>query len=115
MSTATLNQPMTGPIVQGSVPFSIPSPKPDSNFSLLSNDPVVRYTLEVPAVDGLVIEGNRITARFIVDDNVYFDLNLIGQSIKEKDEFKVEQVFLSYQIEEQQPRAYFVANTLMAV
>jgi hypothetical protein len=115
MSTVILDQPITGPVVQGSVPFSIPLPEPDSNFSLLSHTPEVDYRLEALTVDSPVIADNRITARFIVDDRVYFDLNLIGQSIKEAGEFKVERFFLSYQIQEQRPRAHFVANTLMAV
>ena len=115
MSTVTLDQPITGPVIQGTVPISLPLPKPDSSLSLLINAPRVNYRLEAPIVDSLVIEDNRIIVRFNVDDNVYLDLNLIGQSIEHENEFKVERFSLFYQIEEQRPRAHFVANTLMAV
>lgn len=114
MSTVVVEQPMTGPAVQGSVPISIPLPKPDSNLSLLINAPGVRYRLEALVVDSPIIEDNRIIVRFIVDDNVYLGLTLMGQSIEQENEFKVGRFFLSYQIEEQRPRSHFVANTLMA-
>src|SRR5437588_35256 len=115
MSTVTLDQPMTGPVVLGSVPISIPLPKPDSNFSLLINAPGVRYRLEAPVIDSPVIENDKITARFIIDNNVYLELNLIGQSVEQENKFKVGQFSLFYQIEERRPRAHFVADTLMAV
>jgi hypothetical protein len=105
---------MTGPVVQGSMPISLPLPNADSNLSLLINAPGVRYELEPPIGGGPVIEENKIIARFIVDDNVYLDLNLIGQSIKKDDKFQVGRFFISYQIEEGRPRAHFVANTLIA-
>jgi len=115
MSTITLDQPITGPVIQGSVPISLPLPRPDSNLSLLINAPRVRYRLEAPIVGSPIIEENRITVRFIVDDNVYLDLNLIGQSIEQENKFNVGQFSLFYQIEERRPRAHFVADTLMAV
>ena len=115
MSTVTLEQPMTSPVVQGNVLNSIPLPKPDSNVSLFSDDPIVHYTLEAPIVGSPVIEDNRITARFSVDDNVYLSLNLIGQSVEQENKFKVGQFSLFYQIEERRPRAHFIADTLMAV
>lgn len=115
MSTVTLDQPMTGAVVQGIVPVSLPMLGPDSNLSLLINAPGVRYRLEAPIADSPIIEDKGIIARFTLDANVYLDLNLIGQSVQQKNEFKVGRFFLSYQIEEQRPRAHFVANTLMAV
>jgi hypothetical protein len=117
MSTVILDQTqtMSGPVVQGSAPISIPLPKPDSNLSLLINAPGVRYRLEVPVEDNPIIEANKLAVRFAVDDNVYLGLNLVGQSIEQDNEFKVGQFFLYYQIEEQRPRAHFVANTLMAI
>lgn len=115
MSTATINQPMTGPVIQGSVPISLPLPRPDSNLSLLINAPGVHYELEAPVVDSPVIEDNKITARFSLDENVYLDLNLIGQSIEQDNKFKVGQFSLFYHIEVQRPRAHFVADTIMAV
>jgi hypothetical protein len=115
MSTVTLDQPMTVPDVQGSVPVSIPLPKRDANLSLLINAPKVHYRLEIPVVDRPIIEDNKIAARFFVDNDVYLSLNLTGQSIEQGTAFKVGQFFLSYQIEGQRPRAHFVANTLMAV
>lgn len=115
MSTATLNQPITGPVVQGSVPDSIPLLRSDSNLSLLINAPEILYGLEAPIIDCPIIEDNRITARFIVDENVYLDLNLIGQSMEQENKFKSGQFSLFYHIEERRPRAHFVADTLMAV
>jgi hypothetical protein len=115
MSTVTLNQPVTGPVLQGIVPISLPFPKPDSKFSLLINAPGVLYQLEAPIVDRPTVEDDKITARFVVDDDVYLDLNLIGQSIEQENKFKSGQFSLFYRIEAQRPRAHFVANTLMAV
>jgi hypothetical protein len=113
-STDTLDQPMTGPAAQGSDPISIPLPEPDSNFSLLINAPSVHYRLEAPIADSPVMGGGRVAARFIIDNNVYLDLKLVGQSDEQRNEFKVGRFFLSYKIEEQRPRAHFVANTIMA-
>src|SRR5436309_540419 len=115
MSTITLDQPIIGQALQGSIPISLPLPGSDSNISLLINAPGFHYELEVPIVGNPIIEDNRIVARFIVDDNVYLDLNLIGQSIKLENRFKSGQFSLFYKVEEQRPRAHFVANTLMAV
>ncbi|HWT00658.1 MAG TPA: hypothetical protein VN256_10455 [Pyrinomonadaceae bacterium] len=114
MNTVTLDQPVTGSIIQGSVPISLPLPKPDSNLSLLINAPGILYRLEAPIVDRPVIEDGKISARFIVDDDVYLHLNLIGQSIEQENKFKSGQFSLVYIIEEQRPRAHFVANTLLA-
>lgn len=115
MSTVTLDQSMTGPVFRGSVPIPLPLPKLDSKLSLLINAPGVRYRLESPVIDSPVIEDNKIIARFIVDDDVYLDLNLIGQSIEQGNKFKSVLFSLFYHIEEGRPRAHFVANTLMAV
>jgi len=106
---------MTGPVVQGSVPDSIPLLGPDSKLSLLINATGIRYTLEAPIIDSPIIEDNKITARFIVDENVYLDLNLVGQSIEQENKFKRGQFSLFYHIEEGRPRSHFVADTLMAV
>lgn len=115
MSTGTLEQYITGPVVQGSIPVSLPLPTLDSNLSLLINAPGVLYELEAPIVDSPIIEDGKITARFIVDDNVYLDLKLVGQSVQQENKFKSGQFSLFYQIEERRPRAHFVADTLMAV
>ncbi len=115
MSTVTLDQPVTDPIIQGSVPLSLPLPKLGSKLSLLINAPGVLYQLEAPIVDSPTIDDGKITARFIVDDDVYLDLNLTGQSIEQENKFKSGQFSLLYKIEAQRPRAHFVANTLLAV
>jgi hypothetical protein len=115
MGTVTVDQSITGPVIQGNVPISLPIPRPDSNLSLLVNLPGVHYAFEAPIVSSPVIEDNRIIARFVVDDNVYLDLNLTGQSIQPGNQFKSGQFTLFYKIEEPRPRAHFVANTLMAV
>lgn len=115
MSTITLDQPVTGPVIQGRVPISLPFPRPDSNLSLLINASGVRYELEAPIVGSLTIEDNRIVARFVVDNHVYLDLNLIGQSVDSENKFKSGQFSLFYKVEEHRPRAHFVADTLMAV
>ncbi|HLM58027.1 MAG TPA: hypothetical protein VK422_18120 [Pyrinomonadaceae bacterium] len=62
-----------------------------------------------------VIEAEKIMARFIVDDNVYLDLNLTGHKVEQKSVFGAGQFSLFYQIEERRPRAHFVADTIMAV
>jgi hypothetical protein len=115
MSTVTLDQPLTGPAIQGSIPISLPWPKLDSKLSLLINAPGVLYQLEAPITDSPVIENGKITARFIVDDDVYLDLTLMGQSVEQENKFKSGQFSLFYKIETQRPRAHFVANTLLAV
>jgi hypothetical protein len=115
MSAATLDHPMTSPVVQGSVPDSLPLLKPDSNLSLLINASGFRYGLEAPIIDRPIIEDNKITVRFVVDENVYFDLNLTSQSIDPENKSKPGQFSFSYHIEERRPRAQFVADTLMAV
>lgn len=115
MSTIALDQPITNTFIQGSVPISIPLLKQDSNLSLSINAPEVNYTLEAPLASSPVIDDERIIAQFVIDNNVYLGLHLVGQSIEQENKFKAGQFFLSYQIEEQRPRAHFVANTLMAV
>lgn len=114
MSTMTLEQPMSGPVFQGSAPISIPLPRPDSSLYLPINASGVRYELELPIVGNPIIEDNKIEARFIVDDNVYLDLNLIGQRIKAENKF-IGWFSLFYQIEQRRPRAHFVADNLMAI
>ncbi|MCA1620995.1 MAG: hypothetical protein LC795_17150 [Acidobacteria bacterium] len=114
MSTVILDQSATGLTFQGSVPTSIPLPKPESNLSLLITAPGVSYKLEAPIVDNPIVEDHSIKVRFVVDDDVYLGLNLMGESVKQENEFKVGQFYLYYQIEEQRPRAHFVADTLMA-
>jgi hypothetical protein len=114
MSTVILNQSASDLILQGSVPTSIPLPKPESNLSLLINAPGVSYRLEAPIVGSPIIENGSIKVRFAVDDDVCLGLNLMGESLEQENEFKVGQFFLYYQIEEQRPRAHFVADTLMA-
>jgi hypothetical protein len=115
MSTLTLNEPLTSPILRGTIPISLPLPGQDSNLSLHISTPEVSYDLEVPLVDSPIIEDNRIVARFIVDDNVYLDLTLTGESLIYEERFKYGQFSLFYNIEERRPRAHFVADTLMAV
>jgi len=114
MSTVTLDQPIAGPVLQGSAPISIPLLRPDSHPYLLINTPGERYRLEFPIVGSPIIEDNKIIARFIVDDNVYLDLKIVGQSIESENKF-TGQFSLFYQIEQRRPRAHFVADTLMAV
>jgi hypothetical protein len=114
MSTAILDQSATGLIFQGHVPASIPLPKPESNLSLLINAPGVSYRLEAPVVGSPIIENDSIKVRFAVDDAVCIGLNLTGESLERENKFKVGHFFLYYQIEEQRPRAHFVADTLMA-
>src|SRR5918912_4557256 len=106
VSTVTLDQPMTSPVIHGSIPDFLPLLKPDSNLSLLINLPGVHYRLEAPIVGSLSIEDNRIVARFIVDANVYLDLNLMGQSVELDNKFKRGHCTLFYKIEEQRPRAH---------
>ena len=114
-STVTPDQPLTSPVVQGSSPISLPFLKSDSNLSLLINASDVSYRLEAPIVDSPIIEDDKIIARFIVDDNVYLDLHLMGQGVESKNKFKVGQFSLFYHIKERRPRAHFIADTLMAV
>jgi hypothetical protein len=115
MSTTALDQPMIGPVVQGVVPVSTTLPSPNSKLSLLITAPEVNYSLEAPIIDSPIVEDNKVTARFIIDDNVYLDLTLIDQDSKQENEFKVSQFSLFYYIEERRPRAHFVADTIMAV
>ncbi|HEX8843299.1 MAG TPA: hypothetical protein VF791_01450 [Pyrinomonadaceae bacterium] len=115
MSTITLDQSVIGPVIHGSAPISLPLPGSDSSLSLLINAPGVNYKLEAPIVDSPIIEDNKIIARFFIDDNVYLDLNLIGQSIEPENKFKSGQFSLNYKIQEPRPRAHFVASTLMAL
>ncbi|HVF57712.1 MAG TPA: hypothetical protein VM934_16280 [Pyrinomonadaceae bacterium] len=115
MSAITLDQPITGPIVHGIIPMPMSMPGPDSKLSLNIHALGVHYELEAPIVGSPIIEDSKLIARFIVDDNVYLDLNLIGQNIEQENDFNVGQFTLSYRIEEQRPRAHFVADTLMAV
>src|SRR5205085_9922874 len=96
-------------------PISLPFLKSDSNLSLLINASDVSYRLEAPIVDSPIIEDDKIIARFIVDDNVYLDLHLMGQGVESKNKFKVGQFSLFYHIKERRPRAHFIADTLMAV
>ena len=115
MSTITLDHSVTGNSLHGSIPISLPLPKSDSNISLLINARGFNYELEIPIAGSPIIEDNRIVARFRVDDNVYLDLTLIGQSVESENKFKSGQFSLFYKIEEPRPRAHFIANTLMAV
>jgi hypothetical protein len=114
MSTINLDQPVTGPVIRGIVPISLPLPNPDSRISLVINAHGVRYAFDAPIAGSPIVEANRIVARFIVDDHVYLDLNLVGKSSEQKNQFKSGQFSLLYRIEEDRPRAQFVANTLMA-
>ncbi len=115
MSTSTLDQPLTAPIAQGYIPYPLALLEPDSNPSLLINAPGIHRSFEFHVVGSPIIENNKITAQFIVDDDVYLELNLIGQSSEHEANFKVGQFSLFYRIEEGRPRAHFVANTLMSV
>jgi hypothetical protein len=115
MSTVTVDQPVTGPIIQGSVPISLPLPHLDSKLSLLISAPGVLYQLEAPIAGRPIIEDGKIAARFIVDGDVYLDLTLMGQSVEQENKFKSGQFSLFYKIEAQRPRAHFVANTLLSV
>lgn len=115
MSAGILEQSTTGPVVQGVVPVPLPLPGPESSLSLIINAPGIHYRLEVPLADSPVVEDNKILARFILDEGVYLELNLTGQSIKQENKFEAGQFSLFYHIEERRPRAHFVADTLMAV
>jgi hypothetical protein len=115
MSTLALDESVISPILRGTIPISLPLPGQNSTLSLHVGAPGVRYKLEAHLVDSPIIEDNRIIARFIVDDNVYLDLTLTGESLRYEERFKYGQFSLFYSIEERRPRAHFVADTLMAV
>ena len=115
MSTAILDQPMTSPVVRGLVPVSLPIRGLESNLSLLIHAPGVHYRLEAPLAGSPIVEDSNITARFVVDKDVYLDLNLIGKSLERENKFEVGQFSIFYHIDERRPRAHFVADTLMAV
>jgi len=113
MSTVILDQPMTVPFLQGSIPISLPLPQSDSHIFI--TEPEILSTHETSLENPLIIEDDRIVAKFSVDGNVDLDLILTGKSVENENKFQVERYSLIFQIKEPRPRAHFIVATYMAV